>query len=445
MTRQLAGPSYRNPLGAFLPYRKDPLTLFYEQANTYNGSVRLRLAYEQLHLLVDEEHIRQVLVTNFDKYAKGISYNSLNYLLGPGLLTSDGKLWKTQRALIKPAFTRRHVTDEIPIMVDAGERMYKRLDHFAANGSTFDLVTEVLNFAADVVCRAVMGSDVEDVLPQIDHDVRDGVAWVMRHMSSVVQLPPSVPTPNNRRFQALRARLNKVVDDVIAGHKKLGDDNSLLGRLVKARDDTGHAMDNEQLRHEVLTFLLAGHETTGGAIAWTMYELCRNPAVLHDVVDEVDSVLRGDLPAAELLPALDLTGRAIDESMRLHPPAWAFSRSALESDAFNTFDIDKGAIIVISPFVNQRLPQFWSSPLQFDPGRFTPEASKGRSPFHYFPFGWGPHLCVGQHLALTEIRVGLAMLLARYEFELVNGMRVRENPEISNLPDPVICKVRQRA
>lgn len=442
---KLAGPSYRNPLGALFAYRNDPLTLFYEAANAQQGSVRIRLAYEHVHLLVDEEHIRQVLVTNFDSYAKGISYNSLNYLLGPGLLTSDGELWKRQRALIKPAFTRRHVTDEIPIMVDAGERLYKRLDDFASSGATFDLVPEVLSFAADVVCRAVMGAEVEGVLPQIEDDVRDGVEWVMNHMSAFVQVPPNVPTPANRKFQSVLRRLHSVVDDVIAGHRQSADDHTLLGRLVKARDDQGHAMDDEQLRHEVLTFLLAGHETTGGAIAWTVYELCRNQTVLRDVVDEVDAVLGGGgAPTAESLPALDLTGRAIDESMRLHPPAWAFSRSALATDSFDGFDIDKGSIVVISPFVNQRLPQFWSSPLQFDPERFTQAASKGRSPFHYFPFGWGPHLCVGQHLALIECRVGVAMLLARYDIELVNGMRVRENPEISNLPDPVFVRLKRR-
>lgn len=444
MTRSLAGPALRNPLGALLPYRRDPLTLFYENAVAFGGSVRLRLAYEQLHLLVDDAHIRQVLTCHADKYTKGISYRSLNHLLGPGLLTSDGELWRRQKALIAPAFTRRHVTNEIPIMVGAGHRLCRRLDHHAANGTAFDLVPAVLDFAADVVCRAVMGAEMDGVLPKIEDDVRDGVAWVMRHMSAFVPLPPGVPTPANRRFQALRARLHTVVDDVIATHKRSQNPDSLLGRLMAARDDQGHTMDDEQLRHEVLTFLLAGHETTGGAIAWTVYELCRNPVVLRDVVDEVDAVLRGEPPTAKSVPSLALTGRAIDESMRLHPPAWAFSRSASEPDEFDTFDLAKNAIVVISPFVNQRLPQFWTAPLQFDPDRFVPSATKLRPPFHYFPFGWGPHRCVGQYMAATEVRVGLSMLLAAYDVELVNGIPVRENPEISNLPDPVWVKVRRR-
>ncbi|MGV9816999.1 cytochrome P450 [Nocardia xishanensis] len=443
--RALAGPALRHPLGAYLDYRADPLTLFYEQAVAHGGSVRLRLVHQQLHLLVEPDHINQVLVTNAAKYAKGISYQSLNYLLGPGLLTSGGELWRRQRALIKPAFARRHVDTEIPLMIACAQRMLERLDARAADGAAFDLVPEVMGFAADVVCRAVMGADIDGVLPQIEDDVREGVAWVMNHMSAPIQLPPSVPTPANRRFHGVLTRLHRVVDDVIHGHRAAatGAPDSLLSRLLAARDDAGHAMDDEQLRHEVLTFLLAGHETTGGALAWTVYELCRNPAVLDRVRAEIDGAL-GATGIAGALPALELTGRAIDEAMRLHPPAWAFSRTALEADSFDRFDLEPGAIVVISPFVNHRFPEFWDSPLTFEPDRFTKERTRARPPFRYFPFGWGAHLCVGQHMALTELRVGLAMLLARYDIELVNGLRVRENPEISNTPDPVLVRLTRR-
>ncbi|WP_431957868.1 cytochrome P450 [Nocardia lijiangensis] len=443
--RALAGPALRHPLGAYLDYRADPLTLFYEQAVAHGGSVRLRLVHQQVHLLVEPDHINQVLVTNAAKYAKGISYQSLNYLLGPGLLTSGGELWKRQRALIKPAFARRHVDTEIPLMIACGQRMLERLDKRAADGTAFDLVPEVMGFAADVVCRATMGADIDGVLPQIEDDVREGVSWVMQHMAAPIQIPPSVPTPANRRFRGVLNRLHRVVDDVIQGHRAAaaGAPDSLLSRLLVARDDAGHAMDDEQLRHEVLTFLLAGHETTGGALAWTVYELCRNPAVLERVRTEIDAALgTGDVAGA--LPALELTGRAIDESMRLHPPAWAFSRTALEADSFDSFDLEPGAIVVISPFVNHRFPDFWDSPLTFDPDRFTKERNRARTSFSYFPFGWGAHLCVGQHMALTELRVGLAMLLARYDIELVNGLRVRENPEISNTPDPVLVRLTRR-
>ena len=444
-SRKLRGPAYRNPLGALPEYRRDPLSLFYGQAIAYGGSVRIRVAHEQIHLLVDPEHIRQVLTVNTDKYVKGISYASLSHLLGDGLLTSDGELWRRQRALIRPAFGRQHTVDEIPLIVECGNRLLDRLDAKAKSGEVFDLVPELMSFALDVVCRAAMGSDIDHLLPQIARDTPEGERWIMRHMASVVQLPPSVPTLANLRFQRVRARMREVVDSVIQGHRRGdADANTFLGRLLAARDDSGQAMDDKQLRDEVLTFLLTGHETTGAGAAWTIYELCQHPEWARVVAEEAD---RGDLAgstAGEAVLALKLTGRAVDESMRLHPPAWAFTRSAVETDSFDGFDIDKGSFVVISPFVNHRMPEFWPSPLRFDPERFTEDQTRVRPHLHYFPFGFGPHLCVGMHFAAIEMRIAIALLLSRFEIELVNGMRVRENPQISNTPDPVLVRIAHR-
>ena len=160
-SRKLRGPAYRNPLGALPEYRRDPLSLFYGQAIAYGGSVRIRIAHEQIHLLVDPDHIRQVLTVNTDKYVKGISYASLSHLLGDGLLTSDGELWRRQRALIRPAFGRQHTVDEIPLIAECGNRLLDRLDAKAKSGEVFDLVPELMSFALDVVCRAAMGSDID--------------------------------------------------------------------------------------------------------------------------------------------------------------------------------------------------------------------------------------------------------------------------------------------
>ena len=444
-TRKLHGPCYRNPWGALSEYRRDPLSLFYTQAVTYGGSVRIRVAHKQIHLLVEPDHIRQVLTVKAAKYVKGISYASLSHLLGDGLLTSDGELWHRQRALIKPAFSRQHTVDEIPLMAECGNRLLNRLDAKANRGVAFDIVPELMSFALDVVCRAAMGSDVNHLLPQIARDTPEGEHWITRHMASAVQLPPSVPTPANLRFQRVRARMREVVESVIEGHRRgVTDSQTLLGRLLAARDDSGHAMDDKQLRDEVLTFLLAGHETTGAGAAWTIYELCQHPEWARAIAEEAGRADLAGPGASEAVLALKLTGRAVDESMRLHPPAWAFTRSAVEPDSFDGFDIDKGSIVVISPFVNHRMPEFWSSPLRFDPDRFTEEQTRTRPQLHYFPFGFGPHLCVGMHFAAIEMRVAVALLLSRFEIELVDGMRVRENPQISNTPDPVVVRIAHR-
>lgn len=444
-TRNLRGPSYWGPLGALSQYRRDPLSLFYELAVAYGGSVRIRLAHEHIHLLVDPDHIRQVLTVNAAKYVKGISYASLSHLLGHGLLTSDGELWQRQRTLIKPAFGRQHTVDEIPLIAQCGYRLLETLDAKAKGGEAFDLVPELMAFALDVVCRAAMGTNIDDLLPQIERDTPKGEHWIMRHMASVVRLPPSVPTPANLRFQRVRARMQTVVERVIEGHRRgVTDSKTFLGRLLTARDDSGHAMDDKQLRDEVLTFLLAGHETSAAGAAWTIYELCQHPQWARAIVDEVDGSELAGLGVSEAVLALKMTGRAVDESMRLHPPAWAFTRTAVATDSFDDFDINGGSIVVISPFVNHRMPEFWPSPLRFDPNRFADEQIRARPQLHYFPFGFGPHLCVGMHFAAIEMRIAIALMLSRYEIELVNGMRVRENPQIANTPGPVMVRITRR-
>jgi cytochrome P450 len=444
-TRKLRGPSYRGPLGALSQYRRDPLSLFYDQAVAHGGSVRIRLAHEHVHLLVDPEHIRRVLTGNAANYVKGISYASLSHLLGNGLLTSDGDLWQRQRALIKPAFGRHHTAAEIPLIMQCGYRLVERLDAKANSGEAFDLVPELMCFALDVVCRAAMGSDVDHLLPQIERDTPAGEQWIMRNMASVMALPPSVPTPANLRFNRVRARMREVVERVIEGHRHGdADPNSFLGRLLKARDDSGHAMDDRQLRDEVLTFLLAGHETSAAGAAWTIYELCQHPQWVRAVADEVNQSELDGPGASEAALGLKVTGRVVDESMRLHPPAWAFTRTAVAADSFDDFDIAKGSIVVISPFVNHRMPQFWSAPLRFDPNRFTEDQVRARPRLHYFPFGFGPHLCVGMHFAVMEMRIAIALLVSQFDIELVNGMRVRENPQIANTPDPVMVRITRR-
>jgi cytochrome P450 len=443
--RKLGGPRYRNPFGALSQYRRDPLSLFYGQAVAYGGSVRIRLAHEQIHLLVDPDHIRQVLTVNAAKYVKGISYASLSHLLGHGLLTSDGELWQRQRALIKPAFSRQHTVDEIPLIARCGYRLLETLDAKARSGAVFDLVPELMSFALDVVCRAAMGSNIDDLLPQIERDTPEGEHWIMRHMASVVRLPPSVPTPANLRFQRVRARMREVVERVIEGHRcGVADSTTFLGRLLTACDDSGHAMDDKQLRDEVLTFLLAGHETSAAGAAWTIYELCQHPEWARAIVDEVDGSDLSFTGVSEAVLALKVTGQTVYESMRLHPPAWAFTRMAAEPDSFDNFDIDKGSIVVISPFVNHRMPEFWPSPLQFDPNRFAEEQIRARPQLHYFPFGFGPHRCVGMHFAVIEMRIAIALMLSRFEIELVNGVRVRENPQIANTPGPVMVRISRR-
>lgn len=221
----------------------------------------------------------------------------------------------------------------------------------------------------------------------------------------------------------------------------------MLARLMAAVDDeSGQGMSDRQLRDEVMTFLLAGHETTGSALAWTWSLLGRHPEIRERLEAEVDATVAADeAPDAATLARLTYTGQVIDEAMRLYPPAWSFTRTAVEEDELAGYRIGKGAMLVISPYVNHHHPRFWPEPERFDPDRFSPEAAAALGPYRYFPFGGGPHMCIGKHLTLLEVRLAMAMLARRYRIELCDLSPPAMEPSVSLRPrDPMLVRVSRR-
>jgi len=444
--RRLRGSPSRNPLGALMAYRRDPMSLFYREAVKHRGSVRIRLAHQHVHLLVETDHIRRVFATNTANYVKGVSYDSLRHLLGNGLITSDGEAWQRQRALVTPTFSRPRAINQLQLVIECGRRMVDQLAPKAGSGVVFDLVPDLMRFSLDVVCRVVLDAQIDDLLPKIQQNTPQCERWIIQNMGSLLRLPPAVPTPANLRFQWVRSSMRRMVDQVIRRHRIAGGNQAtLLSTLLAARDEHGHSLSDRQLRDQVLTFLLAGHETSGSAVAWTIYELCQHPEWIGAVLDEIDGIDLGGADNAAALTRLTLTGQVIDETLRLHPPIWATTRSAVQADSFADFDIAPGSIVVISSFVNHRFPEFWPSPLRFDPMRFTDALNSVRPQLHYFPFGFGATHCVGMNLAAVTIRVAATLLLSQFDIELVSGMHVRANPQIVSTPDPIMVRIHRRS
>lgn len=381
------GPRGSLLLGSYRDYRRDPLGFFLRTAQEYGGLVRYRFAHKPAFLVSEPALIRRVLQENAKNYAKGISYESLRLLLGQGLLVSEGELWKKQRRLAQPAFHRDRLELKSELIAACAREMIARWT------GRIDLVSEFMRFAFDVVGRALMGADIEGEMREVEAVLADAVDFIVRHMESPVKfvLP-------KRRFRECAARLRAVVDRVVARHREPG---TLLAALLEA------GMDGAQLRDEVLTFLLAGHETTGDALCWTWWLLSKNP----DVDPRHPHV--------------------VDEAMRLYPPAWSFTRTALARDELGGYAIPKGAIVVLSPWVNHRLPRFWDDPEAFRPGRFE---GADFDTYVYFPFGGGPHSCIGKHLSLIELRIAMREILAAGELRIEPGQDVRPVPSISLKP-----------
>jgi cytochrome P450 len=254
----------------------------------------------------------------------------------------------------------------------------------------------------------------------------------MRRLTAPVRVPIGVPTPSNRRFRRFRATLDRIVYDVIERRRRQGVGDDLLSRLMEARDsETGERMDDRQLRDEVMTMFLAGHETTANALTWTWYLLSRHPDARLRVEGELSRVLGGRAPSLDDLASLPYTGMVLLESLRLYPPAWMFSRRAIEKEELGGYVVPKGAMVMVPPYVVHRHPGLWERPESFEPERFAPERSEGRPRLAFFPFGAGPRLCIGRDFALQEAQLVLATVAQRCRLELVPGHPVVPEPRIT--------------
>ncbi|MEO8259489.1 MAG: cytochrome P450 [Acidobacteriota bacterium] len=422
-------------LGNLAGYRQDPLQLFLESALASPDIVRFRMAHLPLFLVIEPRYITHVLQEHQRNYVKGVSYESLRRLLGDGLLTAEGDLWRRQRRLIQPAFLKETLTGKLDILARCVERVIARF-HERAGGPPFDLVPEMMRLAFDAVGRTVLGIDIAHEADDLEQMFAAASQLVYERMQSVVKLPEWWPIGRIRRFHWLRRQLDVLVVRVIERHRHEGEGGrTLLSLLMAARDpDTGQDMTDTQLRDELLSFLGAGYETTGDGLCWIFYLLSSAPEVQARLEAEVDAHLGDEAPGAAELAKLTYAGQVIDESWRLYPPAWAFTRSAVAADEIDGHEIPKHAIVVLSPYVNHHHPRFWPDPERFDPDRFAP--LRQIPGFAYFPFGGGPHMCVGKHLSLFEVKMALAMLTRRFRVRLVPGQSIRPAPGIALRPVP---------
>jgi len=254
-------------------------------------------------------------------------------------------------------------------------------------------------------------------------------------MTNPLAIPAWVPTRRNREFQRLAGQLDAIVRGIIEQRRRTGEDpGDLLSMLMAAEDsETGERMTDDQLRDEVMTIFLAGHETTANSLSWTLLLLSEHPDVRRRLQAELDEVLGGRTPTFEDLPKLAYCKAVVSESMRLYPPAWSIGRRAEVEDVIDGYRIRKNSLIILSPWVTHRSPALWDNPEGFDPDRFGPDAPK-RHRYAYFPFGGGARMCIGNNFAMMEAQLVLATLLSQHDVELVPGGRPKPDAFITLQP-----------
>jgi cytochrome P450 len=350
-------------------------------------------------------------------------------------LTSEDDFWLRQRRIAQPAFHRQRMLGLAGTMAEAARATAASWEDIARNGHPVDVEEEMMKLTRAVVLRALLGADLGPYTSTIDQAWTTINQYIGESFWSL-GFTDTLPTPKYRRFQAARAVLRGAVEHVISERRRGTTDHpDLLAMLMSARDeDTGEAMTDEQLRVEVTTFLLAGQETTSLALTWTWYLLSQHPSAREKLENEIDAVLGGRPPDYADLANLPYLRMVLDESMRLYPPAWGFSRQAMADDELGGYRLPKGWLAFIIPWVMHRHPAYWSDPERFDPERFSPERSADRPKFVYIPFGAGPRQCIGNQFATIEAQLTLATLVQQYRLQLVPGHNADPWPLITLRP-----------
>jgi cytochrome P450 len=420
-----------------LPYlRKDPLRVYLDAADRYGEFVSMKIGGYRGYLACRPDDIKHVLQDNNRNYHKSPLYERLKPGLGTGLLTSEDDFWLRQRRLAQPAFHRQRLAALVSAMTDTTQAHVDRWRSIAGCGDRVDVVSEMMRMTQDIIVRTMFSTDlgadadvVNDAWPIVNHHIGESF-WS-------IGLERWLPTARNRRARRALADLDAVVYRIIQARRRAqpSSDGDLLSMLLSARDEeTNATMNDKQLRDEVMTMLLAGHETTSLGLSWAWYLLSRHPEIRERLVREVRDVLDDRPPSFDDLERLPFTRMVFDETVRLYPPAWGFSRQALGEDRLSGYRIDQGHLVFIIPFVIHRRPSLWPDPERFDPDRFSPERSAGRHRFAYVPFGGGPRQCIGNQFALMEATIILAMISQRYRLDLVPGHPVEPQALITLRP-----------
>lgn len=430
-------PMVEQPWSSLVRFRRNPLAFLTAAAARHGDVVAFGGARLSICLVRHPDLVQRVFVDhhrNYDKKTRG--FDALRFFLGNGLLTSEGDFWRRQRRIAQPSFHRRRIADFAESMVELTEEM---LTSWATRdpAQPFDLAEAMADLTLRIVSRTLLSTDVTDDDHSIGHGVGRLNVYGRRYMSNPFALAPTWPTPANREFHRITHEIDRVVLGIIEGRRRTGSPPrpDLLSMLMDARDaQTGEAMTDRQLRDEVMTIFVAGHETTANALAWTFYLLSQSPRVTRTVLEELDRVVGARSVALDDLPALETLGRVVKESLRLYPPAWTIGRRTVADDVMGGYRIRAGTLVMCAPWVTHRDPRFWPDPEGFDPDRFHPERERQQHRYAYFPFGGGPRTCIGNSFASMELALVLATVLRRFVPNLVAGHPVEPEPLITLRP-----------
>lgn len=412
----------------FPPDRREFLT---KVARQYGDVAQFSIANLKFYEVVHPDGVQHVMEDNQRNYERGKMFDPIRNLIGNGLLLSDGAFWQRQRGLMEPTYHLQNIARFGETITQDAKALAEHWQMYAAQGQAFDALQDLYNLALKTTTRVVLSVETPDDLETVIRSIRLLLENISFHFETPFYPSMNVPTPRNRKLaQALRTFDQILFRSIEARRRKtptdgggLGED--LLGMFMAARStETGQGMTDEELRTEIVTVFATGPEPTAIAVAWAFYFLAKHPDVQEKLATELAQALNGRPPTVADLPGLVYTRMVLQESLRLFPPAWLINRSAIGDDEIGGYAIPAGGVIMMSPYLTHRHTSFWEDPEKFDPERFSAERSAGRSKFAYFPFGVGPHQCIGMDLAMLQAQLTLATLVQRFHLELLPEAKI---------------------
>lgn len=410
----------------------------------YGDLVHFSVMKDDFYLVNDPELVRQVLLTRVEEFPKPEAVSEeptvLARFLGHGILTAGYEQWRPQRKLIQPLMQHQQIAEYAHTMTKMGQRLLAGWTPW----ETRDISTDMTQVTMWIIAETMFGADIEqgqklqELADEAQHIIVDDLAAAL----------PAWLTRRDARTRSINSAFTELVNQFVAESKAQGhaDRRDLLSILLDTRDEHGHPMSPELIRDNILTMFLAGHETTANTLTWALYYLSQHPYIRQQLQQEVDAVLEGQrLPTVEDLPNLPYTLMVIKEAMRIQPTVSLIPRAITQDTLLGGYTLKANSILLISPYVMHHDERKWSDPEVFDPQRFTAEKERQIDKYQYMPFGAGPRICIGNHFALMEAHILLALIASRFDLQLQPGARVEPLHLVTTSPKgglPMVVKPR---
>jgi cytochrome P450 len=432
----------------FLPgaeFLRNPFEFTLKQSQKMGDFYMMPFLHRKIFVTTNHEVVAHVLQKNQKNYRKSPAYRQLRLAIGTGLVTSEGEFWRSQRRLVQPAFYKTQLEDLFVGMGIVTGKYLAELKAKTALGKPLDMAKEMMEATARIVLKTLFSTEDTADINEMYRVMMDAQDYLVYRTVKPYMIPFTYINGMHRKFKRDIAWFDRYIYDLI--EKRRNDPNppnDLLTMLLTSKDEeTGQAMSDRALRDEAVTLFAAGHETSATALSWALWLLSQHPGVVQQLRSEIDAQIGDRMPGFEDLRKLTYTMQVIQEVMRLYPPGFAIGRQPMAEDEVLGVKIPTNGIVFISIAAMHRDPRYWERPHDFYPEHFNPEADKMRPKMAYLPFGAGPRMCIGNHFALMEMQLLLAVLVREFDFELVEGHPVEPEPLITLKPKHgILMKVR---